>query len=104
MAVSREDVLHVAELARLDVPAERLDQLVGELNGILSHMEVLQRIETPGSAHTISGNGDSTPMRSDSSGPLSLHTPRESIAPSMRDGFFLVPRLGTHEDPPASSS
>ena len=24
--------------------------------------------------------------------------PREAAAPEMRDGFFLVPRLSTHED------
>jgi hypothetical protein len=23
----------------------------------------------------------------------------ESFAPAMRDGFFIVPRLSTHEDP-----
>ncbi len=104
MAVSREDVLHVAELARLNVPADRLEQLVEELNGILSHMDVLQRIETPSSTHISIENLDSTPLRSDWSGPLSMHTPRESFAPSMRDGFFVVPRLGTHEDRPAPSS
>ena len=29
--------------------------------------------------------------------PIPLALPRESFAPEMRDGFFLVPRLETHE-------
>jgi hypothetical protein len=38
-------------------------------------------------------------MRSDNDGAsVSLTNPRESFAPLMRDGFFLVPRLATHED------
>jgi hypothetical protein len=34
---------------------------------------------------------------------VSLLRPRDTFAPSMRDGFFLVPRLSTHEDAEASS-
>ena len=28
----------------------------------------------------------------------------ESFAPAMRDGFFIVPRLATHEDPAESGA
>ena len=38
MAVSDADVLHVAALARLAMPDERVPALVRELNGILDHM------------------------------------------------------------------
>ena len=41
MAVTREDVLHIAELARLGVDAARADELTKELSAILAHMEVL---------------------------------------------------------------
>ena len=34
---------------------------------------------------------------------MPLERPREAFAPQMRDGFFLVPRLSTHEDPEAAS-
>ena len=98
MAVSENDVLHVADLARLRIDPARLPSLVSELNGILEHMEVLGRVETG----NVAGDGrietTATPMRSDvdgSSTPLAI--PREAFAPGMRDGFFLVPRLATHE-------
>ena len=45
MAVSEADVLHVAALARLAMPAERVAALVRELNGILDHMAVLETVD-----------------------------------------------------------
>lgn len=98
MAVTHDDVRHVAGLARLAVDAERLDHLVTELNGILAHMDVLAQVDTSNVQEIISNAAESTPVRSDSSGPLKLESPREEFAPSMRDGFFIVPRLASHED------
>ncbi len=98
MAVSQDDVRHVAELARLAVDPEGLDHLVAELNGILAHMEVLSGVDTSDVENHIPKPLESTPLRSDSSGPLALEAPRESFAPSMRDGFFVVPRIASHED------
>jgi len=99
MAVSETDVLHVAALARLAIDPARLSSLVSELNGILGHMEALGAVETSGWRMGDGGGATTaTPMRSDSDGtPIPLALPREGFAPAMRDGFFLVPRLETHE-------
>lgn len=104
MAVTQADVLHVAELARLAVAPERLDHLVSELNGILAHMDVLEKTDTSAIESNVSLPVESTPLRSDSSGPLPMVTSRESFAPSMRDGFFIVSRLATHEDAGSDSA
>lgn len=96
--VSEDEVRHVAALARLGLDPDRLPSLVAELNGILAHMDVLQRVETGSDGGDVAGTGSETPMRPDvgeSSVPLAI--PREAFAPGMRDGFFLVPRLATHE-------
>ena len=98
MAVTHDDVRHVAELARLSVDDDRLDHLVAELNGILGHMDVLSQVNTKEFDLAIVDPVASTPLRSDTSGPLKLEAPRETFAPSMRDGFFIVPRLASHED------
>ncbi|HUQ47467.1 MAG TPA: Asp-tRNA(Asn)/Glu-tRNA(Gln) amidotransferase subunit GatC [Gemmatimonadaceae bacterium] len=98
MAVTQDDVRHVAELARLAVDENRLDHLVAELNGILQHMDVLSQADTSTVDSLMNVPVDSTPLRSDSSGPLLMATPRESFAPSMKDGLFIVPRLASHED------
>lgn len=94
MAVSHDDVRHVAELARLSV-GDRLEELAKELNGILIHMDVLARVETSSLAEPGAAPG-CTHLRSDSSGPIPLLVAREAFAPSMQEGFFTVPRLATH--------
>ena len=98
MAVTRDDVLHIAELARLGVDQPRVDALTAELSAILAHMEVLSQIDTASVAPTAGVGAGGTPLRPDvSSAPLMEGT-LESFAPAMRDGFFIVPRLATHED------
>jgi len=102
VVVTHDDVRHIAELARVGVSAERLDDLVRELNGILAHMEVLAQVETSPAEGDPSPSGRppiSTPLRSDSSGPIPMLLSLESFAPSTRDGFIIVPRLASHDDP-----
>jgi aspartyl-tRNA(Asn)/glutamyl-tRNA(Gln) amidotransferase subunit C len=98
MAVTRKDVLHVASLARLALDEETVERLVGQLNGILAHMDVLQKVDTSG-VSAVEGVGDAgMPLRADGGPPYPLARTREEFAPEMRDGFLLVPRLATHED------
>jgi aspartyl-tRNA(Asn)/glutamyl-tRNA(Gln) amidotransferase subunit C len=98
MAVTHDDVRHVAELARLAVDDERLDHLVSELNGILTHMDALTQVDTKEIEAAAFAPTNSTPVRADSSGPLKMLSPLASFAPSVKDGFILVPRLASHED------
>jgi aspartyl-tRNA(Asn)/glutamyl-tRNA(Gln) amidotransferase subunit C len=98
MAVTRDDVAHVAELARIALDEARVDDLVRELNVILSHMDVLSRIDTEGVDATAGVVDAGTPLRPDEGPQIPLERPREAFAPAMRDGFFVVPRLATHED------
>lgn len=101
MAVTLDDVRHIAALARLGLDDNRAEALVGELNMILRHMDVLSKVDTSSLASRTSMSG--TPLRLDEGPQIPLEHPRESFAPSMRDGFFLVPRLSTHEDPEEAS-
>lgn len=99
MAVSREDVRKVAELARLGISDDVLSEYVGQLNGILEHMDVLRQVESSGAMKAAEENREGMRLRADEPGDsVKLATDRESFAPLMRDGFFLVPRLATHED------
>lgn len=101
MSVTPEDVRHVARLARLVVPDDRLPALVAELNGILGHMDVLQQVDL--NEQTGTSSVRSTPLRDDEIPAETLQRPREAFAPAMRDGFFLVPRLATHGQSGASA-
>ena len=96
MAVTLDDVRHIATLARLGLDDERAQALVAELNTILKHMDVLAQVDTS-NIEPATGAGEGLPLRPDTCPPIQLECPRESFAPAMRDGFFLVPRLSTHE-------
>lgn len=98
MPVSIEDVRHIASLARLGVSEERVRRLVGELNTILAHMHELSRIDTTGIEPETGIGVVSAPLRDDVGPSVPLERPIRDFAPSERDGFFLVPRLATHED------
>jgi aspartyl-tRNA(Asn)/glutamyl-tRNA(Gln) amidotransferase subunit C len=98
MAVTIDDLLHVARLARLGVPGDRATQLVTQLNGILEHMDVLAKVDTTGVAATEGVGAEGAPLREDSGQPVPLAQGIESFAPAVRDGFLLVPRLATHDD------
>lgn len=98
MPVTREDLLHVAALARIALDEAAIPRLVRELNGILEHMEVLQRVDTAGVMGAEAVGDAGMPLRADGGMPYPLAHAREVFAPETRDGFFIVPRLATHED------
>ena len=97
MPVSESDVLHIANLARLGVPAERVPALVAELNGILDHIDALSSAKTKGVVPVNAIGAPAQPLREDSGVQYPLARSLETFAPAMRDGFLLVPRLATHE-------
>lgn len=98
MAVTPDDVRHVAALARLAIPEEALAPYVAQLNGILGHMEVLQRVPSAGAAAAAEDAAAGMRLREDTPGAVPLAARPEAFAPTVREGFLLVPRLATHED------
>jgi len=99
MAVSMDDVRHVAALARLGLTDERATLLVGELNTILRHMDALSNVKTEGVQEAIGVGARGLPARGDLGPPIPLERSLDAFAPRLRDGFFLVPRLSSHESP-----
>jgi aspartyl-tRNA(Asn)/glutamyl-tRNA(Gln) amidotransferase subunit C len=95
VAVSLDDVRHIAALARLGLADDRAQALTAELNTILGHMDALSRVDTSGVADDERSAG--MPLREDALPPDALARGPEQFAPSVRDGLLLVPRLATHE-------
>jgi aspartyl-tRNA(Asn)/glutamyl-tRNA(Gln) amidotransferase subunit C len=104
VAVSEDEVKHVAALARLGLDPARIPTIAAELNGILAHMDVLSKVDTSAVAPVTGVGAAGTPLRVDGGNQYPLARPRDAFAPAMRDGFFLVPRLATHEDADAESA
>ena len=99
MAVTIDDVRHVAALARLGLSDDRAAALVQELNTILGHMDALASVDTEGVQEAIGVGASGLPVRPDGGVPIPLARSIDAFAPLVRDGFLLVPRLSTHESP-----
>jgi len=98
VSVTVDDVRHIASLARLGLDPERIPSLVSELNRILDHMDALRAVPSRPDQRVTGVSAGGMPLRADIGPPIPLGGTRDEFAPAMRDGFFVVPRLATHED------
>ncbi len=90
MGLSRQDVEHVAALARLGLSDDEVEQLRDQLSSILDHIAVLDRLDTAAIPPTAQVLEMSNVWRDDVERPS---LPRESVlanAPRQTDGFFEV--------------
>ena len=90
MALTPEDVDHVAALARLGISAEERARFATQLSGILEHFRALQALDTENIPPTAQVLHLRNVMRDDVSRPP---LPRERAlanAPREEDGFFRV--------------
>lgn len=91
MTISRQDVQHVARLARLGLEDAEIDRLASELDHILDAMQALAQLDTSAIPPTAQVIPLRNVMRDDVARPS---WPIEDIlrnAPATRDGYFLVP-------------
>ncbi len=78
MKLSREEVLHIARLARLGLTEADIDKFGGQLSHILENFEILRRVDTTGVPPTAQSVALQNVMRDD------------EVAPSLRPGEILV--------------
>ena len=91
MSIDREQVLHVARLARLRLSDEEVDTMAHELSGILGHIERISELDLEGVPPTTHVVEVSNALRPDEPRPC---LPREvalASAPVHTDEGFLVP-------------
>jgi len=93
MNITRDEVLHVAALARLTIAEADVDRLAGQLGGILSYVESLNRVDTAGIPPTSHAVETKNAFRPDVT---HTHLDREtalSNAPESEEGCFVVPKI-----------
>ena len=90
MALTPEDVDHVAALARLGISAEERARFAEQLSGILEHFRALQALDTENIPPTAQVLDIRNVMRDDSSRPPLPQTVALGNAPRQEDGFFRV--------------
>ena len=91
MPLTREEVQHIAELAKIGLSEDEIERYREQLSAILDYAAALQRVDTgaiPPTARVLEGTNV---MRPDVPGPS---LPVEDVlanAPSRRDDLFCVP-------------
>jgi aspartyl-tRNA(Asn)/glutamyl-tRNA(Gln) amidotransferase subunit C len=91
--ITREDVIRVAELARLELDEAEVSRMTADLARILDHAEALQALDTEGIEPTAHAIPLATPLRSDE--PVDGLDPEEALrnAPSREGDAFVVPKM-----------
>lgn len=98
MSVTRDEVLHIAHLAELDVAEDALPTLVEQMSRILEYVAQLNRLPTGETARPYLAGPDAIKLRPDEIKPWPMAFGPKQLAPAFRDGFFVVPRLEAFGD------
>ena len=93
MSVDKATVARIARLARINVPEDRQEQLVGELNGILDWIAELVEVDTGAVEPLASVTGHGLPRRSDEVTDGNRVDEVLANVPETAGGFFVVPKV-----------
>jgi len=93
VSLTPEEIARIARLAALEVDPDELPALSAELSRIVDFVGQLGSDE-PSDDDVERPAARLRPDRVTSAAPISL----AAFAPSLRDGFFVVPRLPAQED------
>ena len=91
--ISRDDVAHVAHLARLALSDQEIDLFAGQLAAVLEHAEDVAALDTSGVAPTAHPLPVRNVLRPDEPGPCLDRDEVLAEAPQAEDGRFRVPRI-----------
>ena len=93
MALSKEEVLHVAKLARLEFSPEEIEKYQQELNDILNYIDMLGEVDAAEVQPLSQVNNDVNNLREDEV--RKSLTVEEALlnAPEAEDGAVIVPKV-----------
>lgn len=89
--IDREQVLHVARLARLRLSEEEVETMTGELSGILEHVDRIGKLDLEGVEPTSHVVALENVLRADEPRPSLPQEVALAPAPEPVNGAFRVP-------------
>ena len=93
MPLTRDDVRHVAMLARLGLEPGDEEYYADQLSGILGHIERLQQVDTETIPPTAQVVEIAARLREDEPRPCLTQEEALANAPAAHEGFFRVPSI-----------
>ncbi len=91
MILDRNTVLHIAELARLELTEAEIERYQEQLSAVLEYFARLQQVDTSDIPPTASVLPGRSPLRPDEARPGLSREALLSNAPEAEDGQFKVP-------------
>ncbi|MBW1728740.1 MAG: Asp-tRNA(Asn)/Glu-tRNA(Gln) amidotransferase subunit GatC [Deltaproteobacteria bacterium] len=93
MKITKEEVLHVANLARLDVDKVLIDKFAAQIGTILEYVDTLNRVDTKEVTPTSHAIFLTNAFRDDDERQSFDSDSVLSNAPEKEDGNFIVPKV-----------
>ena len=93
MAITRQEVEHVAHLSRLDLSDEELDRFAVQLDAIIGYMAKLNELDTEGVEPMLHGIDGRQALRPDRTAESLPRDEALANAPQASHGCFRVPRI-----------
>ncbi len=91
--ISRDEVAHLAKLARLALTDDELDSYAGQLDAILTHVGQIQAVDVTGVEPTDNPLKAVNVTRPDQIAPSLTQKEALAAAPEAVDGRFAVPQI-----------
>jgi aspartyl-tRNA(Asn)/glutamyl-tRNA(Gln) amidotransferase subunit C len=93
MAISKEEIIHIAKLASLNLSDEEIDRYTNDMQEILEFANTVNEVSTENISETIGTNGIYNVFRKDE---IKQSISKEELlknAPSQDEGMFRIPKV-----------
>lgn len=93
--MTREEVLHIAKLSKLDLKEEEIEKFQDQLSKIVDYISDLSKVDTKGIEPTSQTTGLKNVFREDSVKPENYLTSEEALSgkDDTYNGYFKVPAI-----------
>jgi len=93
MKNTKDEVVHVANLARLDMDEASIDKVADQIGHILEYVDTLNKLDTGDVEPTSNALSLTNVFREDETKEHMDNETALSNAPEREDGFFVVPKI-----------
>ena len=93
MAISREEVIHIAKLACLNLSEAEIEKYTKDMQEILELANMVNNVNTEGMNETVAANNKRTVLRKDEVVDFGNRELLLQNAPSQDEGMFRIPKV-----------
>ena len=93
MAISKEEVIHIAKLACLNLSEAEIEKYTKDMQEILELANMVNNVNTEGMNETVAANNKSNVLRKDEVVDFGNRELLLQNAPSQDEGMFRIPKV-----------